>query len=115
MGAALPWYDRHLEVNRMARIVMEQTFPAPMSDDELSAFAKRLDACLDLRNGTWARSYLAVDRKRLVCEFEAPDAESVRDALRSANLPFDRVWSASVFDAADYPELWAKLQKLRSK
>jgi hypothetical protein len=49
----------------------------------------------------------------MFCEFEAPDAESVRDALRSANVPFDRVWSATVFDAVDYPELKAKLDKLR--
>jgi hypothetical protein len=99
----------------MARIIMEQTFETPMSDDELSVFARRIDVCLDLRNGTWARSYLAFDRKRMVCEFEAPDAESVRDALRSANVPFDRVWSATVFDAVDYPELNAKLEELRKK
>jgi hypothetical protein len=99
----------------MARIMMEQTFETPMSDEELSVFSKRLDPCLDLRNGTWARSYLAFDRKRMVCEFEAPDAESVREALRQANVPFDRVWSATVFDAADYPELFAKLEKLRKK
>jgi hypothetical protein len=99
----------------MARIVMEQTFETPMSDEELARFAKQLDPCLDLRNGTWARSYLAADRKRMMCEFEAPDAESVREALRSANVPFDRVWSASVFDASDYPALFEKLEKLRAK
>src|SRR5262245_44530172 len=99
----------------MARIVMEQIFEKPMSDEELSTYAKRLDPCLDIRNGTWARSYLAADRKRMVCEFEAPDAESVREALRSADVPFDRVWAANVFDAVDYPELWAKLEKLRAK
>lgn len=98
----------------MSRIVMEQTFETPMSDDELSTFAKRLDPCLDLRNGAWARSYLSADRKRMVCEFEAPDAESVREALRSAGVPFDRVWASSVFDAADYPELQAKLEKVRA-
>jgi hypothetical protein len=81
----------------MARVIMEQTFEKPMSDEELSAFAKRVDPCLDLRNGAWARSYLAADRKRMVCEFQAPDAESVREALRAANVAFDRVWSASVF------------------
>ncbi len=99
----------------MARIIMEQTFESAMSDEELSVFAKRLDPCLDLRNGTWARSYLSFDRKRMMCEFEAPDAESVREALRSANVPFDRVWSANVFDAVDYPDLNAKLEKLRKK
>ena len=100
----------------MARIVMEQTFETPMSDEELSRFAERLDPCLDLRNGTWARSYLASDRKRMVCEFEAPDAESVREALRSADVPFDRVWAAAaVFDADDYPALKEKLAKLRRR
>lgn len=97
----------------MARVVMEQTFETPISDDELARFSQKLDPCLDLRNGTWARSYLSVDRKRMFCEFEAPDAESVRDALRSASIRFDRVWSAQVFDAADYPELHAKLVALR--
>jgi hypothetical protein len=97
----------------MARIVMEQTFEKPMSDEELAVFSKRIDVCLELRNGTWARSYLAADRRRMFCEFEAPDAESVRDALRSADVPFDRVWPSTVFDAADYPDLKAKLDKLR--
>ena len=97
----------------MARIVMEQTFEKPMSDEELASFSQKLDPCLDVRNGTWARSYLANDRKRMVCEFEAPDAESVREALHLAGVPFDRVWSASVFDAGDYPAMREKLAKLR--
>ena len=99
----------------MARIVMEQSFEQPMSDQALSEFAKRLDPCLDIRDGTWARSYLSNDRRRMVCEFEAPDAESVRDALHSASIPFDRVWSAQVFDAGDYPDLAEKLRQVRGK
>jgi hypothetical protein len=97
----------------MARIMLEQTFESPIADEELARFSKRLDACLQVRDGAWARSYLALDRKRMFCEFEAPDAESVRDALRTAGVPYDRVWSAQVFDAADYPELDAKLRALR--
>ncbi|SRR5258706_11079045 len=99
----------------MARVVMEQTFETAMTDQQLSDFAKRLDPCLDLRDGTWARSYLSNDRRRMFCEFEAPDADSVREALRTAAIPFDRVWSAEVFDAGDYPEAGEKLQKLREK
>ncbi|HEX6766230.1 MAG TPA: nickel-binding protein [Polyangiaceae bacterium] len=99
----------------MARIVVEYSFEKPMSDEELSVIAQRLDPCLDVRNGTWARSYVAGDRRRMTCEFEAPDAESVREALRSANVTFERVWPANVFDAADYPEFQAKLEKLRGK
>ena len=99
----------------MARVVMEQSFERPMSEEELSEFAKRLDPCLDIREGTWARSYVSSDRRRMFCEFEAPDAGSVRDALRSAGIPFDRVWSAQVFDAGDYPDLAEKLRKIREK
>ncbi len=99
----------------MARVVMEQVFEQPMSDEQLSEFAKRLDPCLDIRDGTWARTYLANDRRRMFCEFEAPDAESVREALHSAGIAFERVWSAQVFDATDYPELHDKLVSVRDK
>ena len=99
----------------MARVIMEQVFEKPMSDEQLAEFAKRLDPCLDLREGTWARTYLANDRRRMFCEFEAPDAESVRDALHSAGIPFERVWSAQVFDAGEYPELNEKLVSVREK
>ncbi len=99
----------------MARVIMEQVFEQPMSDEQLSEFAKRLDPCLDIRDGTWARTYLANDRRRMFCEFEAPDAESVRDALHSAGITFERVWSAQVFDATEYPELYDKLVAVRGK
>jgi len=42
------------------------------------------------------RSYLALDRKRLICEFEAADAEQVRDSYRSAGVSFDHCWTATV-------------------
>jgi hypothetical protein len=31
------------------------------------------------------------------CEFEATDAEQIRDSARSAGIPFDRCWSADVY------------------
>jgi hypothetical protein len=97
----------------MARIVMERSFEVPLSDDEMAAQGKRLDECLELRQGAWARSYIAADRRRMICEFEAPDAESVREALRSAGQTFDHVWSAEVFSAEDYPVHFEKLKRFR--
>ncbi len=58
------------------------------------------------------RSALAVDRRRLTCEFEAPDAESVREAFRASGLPYERIWAAEVFAVEDYPEMKAKLEAL---
>jgi hypothetical protein len=76
----------------MARILVEQTFDPPMSDDDYAKLAKRLDPCLDLRHAIWVRSHVAVDKGRMLCEFEAPDAEAVREAMRTAGMPFDRAW-----------------------
>jgi hypothetical protein len=95
--------------------MVEYAFGRPLSDEELGVMATRLDPCLDVRNGAWVRSSLSADRQRMVCEFEAPDAESVREALRSAGLAFERVWPATVFAVEKYPEHLAKLEQLRAK
>jgi hypothetical protein len=98
----------------MARVVVEQVFDPPMSDEDYAAFSKRLDPCLDARNAMWRRSYVSPDKRRMTCEFEAPDAEVVREALRLAGIKFERAWTANVFAVEDYPEMAAKLAKLTS-
>jgi hypothetical protein len=44
-----------------------------------------------------AMAHLSTDRRRMVCEFEAPDAEAVRTSYRSAGVGFERVWPADVY------------------
>jgi hypothetical protein len=99
----------------MARIIVEQVFTEPFTDERYAAFAKRLDPCIEVRNGAWRRSSLSTDRLRMACEFEAPDAESVREAHRAAGIPYERVWAANVFAAEDYPDAMAKLNAVLGK
>jgi Nickel responsive protein SCO4226-like len=99
----------------MARVMVEQVFTEPMTDERYAQLAKQVDPCLEIRNGMWRRSSLSKDKLRLVCEFEAPDAESVREALRMAKVPYERVWAADVFAVEDYPEMAAKLAALLEK
>jgi hypothetical protein len=99
----------------MARVIVEQVYAEPMTDEALAAFAKRIDPCLEVRSGTWRRSAVSSDRRRMTCEFEAPDAESVREAYGVAGLPYERIWSADVFAVEDYPELMAKLTALQDR
>jgi hypothetical protein len=96
----------------MARVVLEQFFEEPISEDAYAQLSKRLDPCLDARRAVWRRSYVSKDRRRITCEFEAADAEAVRQACRTANVPFERVWAAEVFAVEDYPESLAKLNQL---
>jgi hypothetical protein len=96
----------------MTHVVVEQVFEEPISDEKLAGFAQRLDGCLELREGAWVRSYVAADRKRVTCEFVAPDCESVREAFRSAGVKFERAWSATVYAVEDNPTLADKLRHL---
>jgi hypothetical protein len=34
----------------------------------------------------------------MICEYEAPDAETVRRVQLEAELPFDRIWSAELHE-----------------
>ena len=96
----------------MARVMAEQAFQEPLTDERYAAFSKKLDPCLEVRDGAWRRSSLSIDRLRMICEFEAPDAEAVREAFRSANLAYERVWTAEVYAVEDYPEMLKKLRAL---
>ena len=80
----------------MTRVIMEQTFEAPLTDEEHGQLGQRLDQCLAAYGARWMRSYLSTDRRRMACEFEAPDAEAVRSSYRSAGVTFYRVWTAEV-------------------
>ena len=42
----------------MARIIVEQVFTEPFTDEAYAAFAKRVDPCLEIRRGAWRRSSL---------------------------------------------------------
>jgi hypothetical protein len=82
---------------RVEHLIAEQTFVEPLSDEEHSAGSRRLDDCLAKHGARWLRSYLSTDHRRMICEFEAPDAEAVRTSFRSAGVEFVRVWAAEVY------------------
>jgi hypothetical protein len=75
-------------------VLVEYDLPA---EAEVEPMARRIDRCLELRGARWMRSYLTPDGRKALCEFEAPDAESVREAFRMAGQPFDRAWIAQLY------------------
>ena len=81
----------------MVRLIVEHAYDPPLTDEEHHRAARRLDPCLEAHGARWLASYLAHDRRRMICEFEAPDAEAVRASLRSAEVAFERVWSSEVY------------------
>ena len=82
---------------KLQHLIVEQAFAEPLGDEEHSAAARRLDDCLAKYGARWLRSYISTDHRRMICEFEGPDAEVVRSSYRSAGVEFVRVWAAEVY------------------
>jgi hypothetical protein len=81
----------------MPYLIVEYRYDPPLTDEALNVTSAALTPCLEARNVRRLRTYLATDRTRGFCEFEAADAESVREAFRSAKVKFENVWSADLF------------------
>jgi len=82
----------------MERVMVERKFDQPESFDDLQTQELSFGWCAEQHQVTFIRSYFSRDRRRMICEYEAPDAEAVRALQRTAGMPFERIWTATVFD-----------------
>jgi hypothetical protein len=84
----------------MPRIIVERSFDPPFTQRDLDAVSERIGGCLDLYGVRWIRSHFSADHRRMVCEYEAADAQSVRDVQNAAQATFERVWAAEIIEPA---------------
>lgn len=66
----------------------------PLDRDGVRRLARH--GCLDIHRVHWLRAYLAVDGARMLCWYQALDAESVRHVLRQQGFFEAVVWTAEV-------------------
>lgn len=78
----------------MPVLIVERSFEHPVGEEEVDHLFARLGPCLGQYDVHWIHSYLATDRRRMFCAFEAADAETVRSAHRAARVGFEAVWAA---------------------
>jgi len=86
-------------------VFVQRSFGAVETCDREGPESPGLEPCLDLHGIIRERSYLARDGRRVLCHFRAPDAESLRMALRVAGVNYDALWTGVVRDipgAADF-------------
>jgi uncharacterized protein with GYD domain len=79
-----------------AVVVVERSFAEPVAFDELAAREDAGAWCLEANGVRFLRTYVAAGGRRMICVYEAPDAESVRRAQKTIGMPLDAVWPASV-------------------
>jgi len=74
-------------------VLVERRFDDPVTLPEIQAIEDAGIWCLETRNVSFVRTFFSADRKRMICLYRAPDAESVRLAQRQAGVPFDEAWA----------------------
>lgn len=74
-------------------IMVERQFEQATTVDAMQAIEDKGSQCLKIRNVTFIRTYFSSDQKNMLCLYQAPDAESVRQAQSHAGMPFEQVWT----------------------
>jgi Protein of unknown function (DUF4242) len=92
----------------MIRVVVEREYDAPLNKKAWLAADLRILSCLEAEGAKWIRSYVSLEGRRTICEFEAPDAESVRSAFRKTAVAFQRVWVSEVLEPSQDLDTWAE-------
>lgn len=79
----------------MTRVIVERSLEPPLQPEQIAEVVKAARSCLDLYRIDWIESYLSLDGTRMVCEFNAPDTETARTAIRQSGTDLDGAWPAT--------------------
>jgi hypothetical protein len=90
----------------MSLVVVETSVDQPITAEFLKDADSRVLPCLQARNAVWRYSLLSSNRQRMICTFEAPDAESVRESYRKAGIGFGKMWAAQIITPDGIPPVW---------
>ena len=82
----------------MPVLIIEYDFDPPITEEGLAQMGAQLAPCIGVRQIRRLRTVIAADGRHGFCELEGPDAETVREAYRSARVPFRSVWPAQLYD-----------------
>lgn len=83
----------------MTDVFIERRLPERLTEQGLQAIAEKFEVCGSIHRVTWQASMLSAAADELFCHFQAPDVESVRIAMRTANAPPGNIWPCRVHDA----------------
>lgn len=80
----------------MSLVIVETLADSPLTPEEPTDTDLRVLACLAERDATWRYSLLSRDRLRMICIFDALDAESVRESYRQGGGVFSHIWAGEL-------------------
>lgn len=76
-----------------ANVLVSRQFEEPVAFEDIQAIEDAGVSCLETHRVRFVRTFFAADCQRMICLYQAPDAESLRIAQREAKMPVERVWA----------------------
>ncbi|HUQ52515.1 MAG TPA: nickel-binding protein [Gammaproteobacteria bacterium] len=76
-------------------VVVARSFASPVRFEDISAIGRSKSWCFETHRVTHSHSFFSGDGKRMLCFYQAPDAEAVRLAQREAAMPAEAVWACA--------------------
>jgi hypothetical protein len=75
----------------MPRFIIERNVGTLTREQLDAAGRKSVEIIGGMQGVVWIRSYVSDVDGKIYCEYDAPDAETVREHARRAGLPADRI------------------------
>jgi hypothetical protein len=75
----------------MPRYIIERSAPGLSREDLMAAGRRSVETLAGMPGVRWIRSYVSDAEGKIYCEYDAPDAEAIREHARRAGLPVDRI------------------------
>ncbi len=80
----------------MPRYIIERTVGS-LSKEQLEAAGKKSNEVIaDMDGIVWIRSYVSDAEGKIYCEYDAPNAEAIREHARRTGIPADRISEVSL-------------------
>lgn len=80
----------------MEHVILERVLSGAAEFREAASRGARTQSCFDMHGIVFEQSCLSHNATHVTCRFLAPDAESLRIAVRQADLKYKRIWSATL-------------------
>jgi len=87
----------------MELVLVERRFEQPIDFQDIQLREIAASWCHDTYNVRFLKTFFSRDRRRMLCLYEAPDAEAVRAAEEQAKIPFERAWTCQNLRGDDLP------------
>ncbi|HEA67068.1 hypothetical protein LCGC14_1308200 [marine sediment metagenome] len=80
----------------MPRYIIERTVGS-LSKEQLEAAGKKSNEVIaDMDGIVWIRSYVSDAEGKIYCEYDAPNAEAIREHARRTGIPADKISEVSL-------------------